>query len=432
MARRVNNPKIDTRSARARLALRREPYWTVISLGCALGYRRSSSIGNWIARFRDDGGKQHYEALGAADDAREAENLTVFSFSQAQVLARAFFDRRAREIAGDVVPITGTFTVSNAISRYLESYRRRGGKALDKMESVARTYILGELGDRPVAKLTKGRIEKWHEEIATSPPRVRSARGKPSRLRAGEKSQEADRKRKATANRALSVLKAALNHAYHEGLAAHDDAWRRVKAYRNVDAARVQYLTDQEANRLVNACAPDFRDLVVGALLTGCRYGELIALTVPDLDASSGTICIRQSKSGKSRYVALSAEGIDHFRRLTLSRGRAENIFLRTNGTKWSRSEQQRPFLAACNIAKLLDVRFHGLRHTYASRLIMKGAPLAVVAAQLGHSDTRMVEKHYGHLAPNYVRDTVRSLYSPMGLNSPDNVVAFSKASGQP
>ena len=427
MARRINNPKIDTRSARARLPARREPYWTVIALGCALGYRRGHSFGNWIARFRDEAGKQHYAALGAADDARDADNLTVFSFGQAQLLARGFFDRRAREIAGDIVPSTGTFTVSDATTRYLESYRRRGGKALDKMESVARTYILGELGSLPVIKLTKGRIEKWHEAIATSPARVRGPKGQPSRLRTTQKALDLGRRRKASANRALTVLKAALNHAYHEGLATHDDAWRRVKAYRNVDAARVQYLTDQQANRLVQACDPDFQNLVIGALMTGCRYGELIALSVADFDVSSGTICIRQSKSGKPRYVALSAEGMEHFRRLTLSRPPAENVFLKTNGTKWSRSEQQRPFLAACSLAELSDVRFHGLRHTYASRLVMKGAPLAVVAAQLGHSDTRMVEKHYGHFAPNYVRDTVRSLYSPMGLSTPGNVVPLTK-----
>jgi integrase len=52
---------------------------------------------------------------------------------------------------------------------------------------------------------------------------------------------------------------------------------------------------------------------------------------------------------------------------------------------------------------------FHGLRHTYASRLAMRGVPLAVITQQLGHADTRMVEKHYGHLAPSYVADTVRA-----------------------
>lgn len=428
MARRITNPKIDSRSARARLSARREPYWAVISLGCALGYRRTAPCGSWIARFRDEDGKQHYEALGAADDTRDPDNSTAFSFTQAQVLAGSFFDRRAKELAGEIEPGTGSFSVADAMTRYLNSYRRRGGKSLDKMESVARTYILPELGDLALAKLSKGRIEKWHDGIATSPARVRSAIGKPSRLRAFGTAGDSGRKRKATANRALTVLKSALNSAYQDGMAARDDAWRRVKAYRNVDAARVQYLTDQEANRLVSACPPDFRNLVIGGLLTGCRYGELIAMTCGDFDAIGGTISIRQSKSGKPRDVALSPEGTDLFRKLTLNRERLQHILIKTSGESWKRSEQQRPFLAACHIAKLSDIRFHGLRHTYASRLVMKGAPMAVVAAQLGHSDTRMVEKHYGHLAPNYVRDTVRSLYSPMGLDAPANVVKFPKA----
>lgn len=358
-----------------------------------------------------------------------SRQFNCLSFAQAQVLASSFFDRRAKELAGDIEPGNDSFSVANSMQRYLESYRRRGGKALDKMESEARTYILPDLDALALAKLSKGRIEKWHEGIATSPPRVRSAKEKASRLRAAGTGPEFSRKRRATANRALTVLKSALNNAYHDGLATHDDTWRRVKAYRNVDAARVQYLTDQEANRLANACEPDFRDLVIGALMTGCRYGELIALTANDFDVTGGTICIRQSKSGKPRYVALSEDGVDLFRKMTHGVAALTIFSSKRTCAAWKRSEQQRPFLAACEIAQLSNIRSHGLRHTYASRLVMKGAPLAVVAAQLGHSDTRMVEKHYGHLAPNYVRDTIRSLYSPMGLASSNNVVTFSKAS---
>jgi hypothetical protein len=55
----------------------------------------------------------------------------------------------------------------------------------------------------------------------------------------------------------------------------------------------------------------------------------------------------------------------------------------------------------------------------------MKGVPLAVVAAQLGHSDTRMVEKHYGHLAPTYIADTVRAAFDRMGLIHADNVATI-------
>jgi integrase len=61
-------------------------------------------------------------------------------------------------------------------------------------------------------------------------------------------------------------------------------------------------------------------------------------------------------------------------------------------------------------IAKISPpVNFHVLRHTHASHLAMKGVGLGVIAAQLGHADTRMTEKHYAHLAPSYVADTIRA-----------------------
>lgn len=423
MARAVRNVKIDSRSARARLPVRREPYWTVISAGCALGYRRGAAGGTWVARLRDETGKQHYEALGAADDARDADNLTAFSFAQAQALARAFFERRAREIAGDMAPTIGPFTVCDAMHRYAASYERRGGNDLDKIIGVSRTYITGELGHFPVAKLTKGRIEQWHLAIANLPARVRTRPGRPQRFRPLVTTQEGRRQRQATANRVLTILKAALNHAYQDGLVAHDDAWRRVKAFRGVDTARVQYLTDDQCRRLVNACTPGFRSLVIAALMTGCRYSELVSLAVGDFNGDVGSLCIRFSKSGKFRHVALSDEGVSFFQQQTVGRNSSEIMFKKSNGRPWKRVEQQRPFLAACEIASIDAIRFHGLRHTYASRLVMNGAPLAVVAKQLGHSDTRMVEKHYGHLAPNYITDTVRASYGSIGLGNFGKVI---------
>jgi hypothetical protein len=115
-----------------------------------MGYRRGSKGGKWIARFRDEAGRQHYQALGAADDARDPDNLTVFSFAQAQAKARDFFTRKSREIGGDFVAASGPFTVADALAAYLASYLRRGGKAAGRIESVARTYILPVLGQLPV------------------------------------------------------------------------------------------------------------------------------------------------------------------------------------------------------------------------------------------------------------------------------------------
>ena len=104
----------------------------------------------------------------------------------------------------------------------------------------------------------------------------------------------------------LTILKAALNHAYREGKCASDDAWRTVRAFREVDAARLRYLSDDEARRLTNACPPDFRALVTAALLTGCRYGELAAMTIEDFNPDVGTVRVRTSKSGKPRHVVLT------------------------------------------------------------------------------------------------------------------------------
>src|SRR4051794_37360314 len=157
MARTVRNPKIDTRSARTRLAVRREPYWTVISEGCALGYRRGAKGGTWIAKFRDMDGKRHLEALGAADDARDADGLSVYSFAQAQERARTWFQRKAREAAGDFVPAGRPYAVADALADYRADYIRRGGKAADRLDWSVDAWIKPALGAIELGKLNKAR-----------------------------------------------------------------------------------------------------------------------------------------------------------------------------------------------------------------------------------------------------------------------------------
>src|ERR1700676_5086917 len=214
-------------------------------------------------------------------------------------------------------------------------------------------------------------------------------------------------------NRVLTILKAALNHAHREGRCASDDAWRTVRAFREADAARLRYLSDDEARRL----------------MTGCRYGELAAMTIADFNPDAGTVRVRTSKSGKPRHVVLPQEGQDFIAGLVAGKPGSPRLFLRSNGKPWGKSEQQRPLATACKAARIdPPVNFHGLRHTYASRLAMRNVPLAVIAAQLGHSDTRMVEKHYGHLSPGYIADTVRAAFGTLGIVEPSNLVPLAVA----
>ena len=116
------------------------------------------------------------------------------------------------------------------------------------------------------------------------------------------------------------------------------------------------------------------------------------------------------SKSGKPQHVVLTKEGVTLFRKLKTGKQPSDELFVRTDGRPWAASHQQRPLQAASRQAGITPpVSFHILRHTHASLLAMQGVPMGVIAAQLGHADTRMTEKHYAHLAPSYVADTIRA-----------------------
>jgi integrase len=268
--------------------------------------------------------------------------------------------------------------------------------------------------------------------LATAPKLTRAPRiAKDRKSRAVDmKDVDAVRARRATANRTLTVLKAALNHAFQEGRIGSDDAWRKVKPFREADAPVVHFLSDDECRRIVNASDGAFRNIVKGALVTGCRYGELTRMCTADFNAEVGTITIRESKSRKPRHVVLTDEGHALFAELTAGRTGRDLVFVRDDGKAWGPSHQQRPLDAASARAKIEPAAtFHILRHTYASALAMRGVPMGVIAAQLGHADTRMTERHYAHLSPNYVADTVRAALPALGIVEKSNVLALKATS---
>jgi len=429
MARTVRDTNLEKPAARARLAPRGKPYWRVLESGLHLGYRRTKTGGgSWTARRFLGEGKYAERGLGLADDLQEADGATVLTFSDAQGKARVWWKAAERAELG-LAPIDGPYTVGKALDAYFADRERRGSKGLAKDRAAARARILPALGDMELAKLTTKRIRDWHTGLATAPKLVRTSRivKKAQKRRAVDaKDADAVRARRATANRTLTVLKAALNHAFHDGRIVTDEAWRKVKPFREADAPVVHFLSEDECRRMVIACDGAFRSLVRAALLSGCRYGELTRMRARDFNAEAGTITVRESKSGKPRHVALTDEGQSLFAELTAGHTGREPIFIRDDGKAWGPSHQQRPLDAASARAKIEPAAtFHILRHTYASALAMHGVPMGVIAAQLGHSDTRMTEKHYAHLSPNYVAETVRAALPALGiLDNTKNVEA--------
>jgi integrase len=421
MARIVRDAKLETRTARLRLPIRSEPYWRGLENGFALGYRRRTKGGTWLARRRVEGGGYTEHKIGTADDLQDADGVAVRDYGQAQKAARAWWRSELRRAEGHDTR-SGPFTVADALADYLMAFERRGGKSLYETRRAAERHIL-PLGHTLVAKLTTKKIEDWHHGLAEKPALARNKQGSKPNYRKADKTANGIRKRRATANRILTVLKAALNHAWKAGNVASDDAWRRVKRFKAVETARVRYLSEAECIRLVNACEPAFRNLVRGALLTGCRYSELVTMHVADFNADAGIITVCDSKAGKPRHVVLTEEGQQLFSNLTAGRLGHDLIFARTDGDRWGKSHQLRRMREVSERAKIEPaISFHVLRHTHGSALAMQGVPMGVIAEQLGHADTRMTEKHYAHLAPSYVADTIRAHFPTLGIAG-DNTV---------
>jgi integrase len=361
--------------------------------------------------------------LGLADDLTDADAGKVFDFWQAQGAARQWAEKQ--RLIDEGVVRGGPYTVANAVEDYIDAVRAEKGPAAERRAKyIFNASILPELGPVLIEKLTADRLLRWRDNLAGRPKRVRTKRtAERPATRATPDDDDARRKRRASANRILTMLKAALNRAFQAGRVASDQAWRRVKPFAKVDEAVVRYLTAEEARRLVHACDDTFRRLVQAALLTGCRYSELTRLRASAFNPDSGTIAIRLSK-GKVRHVTLTEEGTLCFATWTRGRAPTEHVFLRDDGAVWGPSHQQRPLEQASKAAGITPpVTFHILRHTHASQLALRGVPMAVIAKQLGHADTRMTEKHYVHLAPNYVADTIRANFPHLGIAEPPKVI---------
>jgi integrase len=413
MPRTIRNSNLETRAARRRLKSRAKPYWQALENGAHLGYsRRKAGPGPWLARFYSGSQRYEQERIGTADDFADPDGVVVMDYRQAQAKARARLIERVRIAIGVAGPVTVRAACESYLE-YLEAHRKTAADARLRLEA----FVYPTLGDVEVAALTTDQLRSWLAALAKTPARVRTAREQPQRHRQDDGDPEAVRRRRSSANRTRTILVAALNHAYRDDRAASDQAWRKLRPFRGVDAARVRYLSIDESRRLINACDPDFRALVQAALLTGCRYGELGRLEVRDFNGDIGTLTVRTSKSGKPRHVVLTEEGNTFFAHLAAGRPGGELLLRKADGTVWGKSHQGRRMREACHRARIEPpISIHVLRHTWASLAVMNGTPLMVVAKNLGHRDTRMVELHYGHLAPSYIADAIRASAPRFGI----------------
>ena len=167
---------------------------------------------------------------------------------------------------------------------------------------------------------------------------------------------------------------------------------------------RERFLTAKQRAKLLENCPDDLRALCTAVLLTAARPGELVAAMVADFDKKQGILTLRKSKTG-FRQITLSTAAIAFFSERTQGRIANARILERKNGLPWDRFAWRDLFKPAVRAARLpRDVVLYLLRHAAISEMIVGGVNASVVAKLAGTS-TAMIDKHYGHLIHEGVRD---------------------------
>ena len=387
MARTAKNWKLDSKTARLKLAPRVKPYYQQIAPGKTLGYiRKASGPGAWVCREKVAGDYRRAWNVVADDDPAKADGRDVLTHEQA-----------LRKAGAPTTAPSAPMKVKEAFVKYLADLKaRKGEKAEKDTRQRAEKHIYPVLGTERVDRLTKTQIGEWRagllcEDDAADP--------------------DARRRSMDSANRILTVLKAALNYAFEDeanGIAT-DKAWRTVKAFRDVGRAREDDFDATQVRKLVAEAAKvskPFANLCEAGYLTGARYGELAALDVRHFDEERALLLIPDGKTG-ARPVTLSAEGVAFFKRMTHKRPTSAVLFPRADGDRWGKSEQQRPFKVAAKAAKLpASASFYTLRHSHISRAIEAGMPLSLVAENCGTS-LSMIQKNYAHVLSKTRKATI-------------------------
>jgi len=406
MPRTAQNPRIVNSTGRAKLPLRRDPYWHLISEGQHLGYRKGAAGGTWIARYYTPRHGRRFQALGAADDTVEANGTHVLDFQQALEAAKKWLNTVMRS-DGACVKI-GPYTVRDAAEDWLKTQTNPTARIHVKND------ILPTLGDIPLLKLTKAMLHDWLQDLG-SKPTMRS-QSEHSKVPCDMNDPETRRKRQDSANRVLRGLRALLNLARSNGHIESDAAWATLKEFDKVAKQRTEYLTVTEAQAFIQACPDDFRKLVQGALYTGCRYGELCGLTVQGYDAQNCIVTILQGKTRTPKVVYLTPDEATFFEEQTKGKPLGALMFTRADGKAWGKDHQRERMKDACKAANIEQhITFHNLRHTFASLLAMGGTRPELIQLQMGHSSARMTAR-YSHFSPSYAASTIRANKPSFGV----------------
>ncbi len=220
---------------------------------------------------------------------------------------------------------------------------------------------------------------------------------------------------KTTINKELKLLKSVFNKARE--LELYDGEVPKIEVFREEGEERLRYISPEEARRLIEACPEWFRPVVIFALNTGLRAGEIFSLTWDSVDFENRVIRIEsESTKTKDVYTVPMNDVVYNLLKRVKEMQEREGIrhgyvFTNSKGLPYKYEDRtyRRVFVNACRRAGIKDFRFHDLRHTFASWVAMNSRDIYAVQKLLNHKDLRMT-KRYAHLTQQYLKEVVNSI----------------------
>lgn len=306
---------------------------------------------------------------------------------------KALLERRHEIIAGRFgLPSKAkskTPKVSELVERYLDQYAKKHKASWTRDDGTLRGFV-AMFGKKPIEKVTAWDIQRYQS----------------ARLDTGIT--------KASVNKDVAIVRRMFVMAVKWGMLEHNP----VSGVERLKEQEKPYhaLTHDEQTALIGAAGEEpkarhLQPLVVVALNTGMRRGELLRLTWSDVDLVARLVTVRQSKSGKVRYIPLNAAAVKALRSIQ----RPEGLVFTHRGQ--AIHTVRRSFANALRRAKIRPCRFHDLRHTFATNLVLGGVDLVTVQQLMGHADISMTAR-YTHPTPENKRAAVESLMvAPLALS---------------
>jgi len=281
-------------------------------------------------------------------------------------------------------------TLAELIDRYLRDTLPKKSDAMQRDQWRHLTWWKNKLGDRLLSDVTSSLLAEYRDQLLKGEGKSRSP---------------------ATVVRYMAALSHAFTIAVKEWEWLDDNPLRKVSKPKE-PRGRVRFLSDEERELLLVTCKQSttayLYPLVVLALSTGARRGELLNLTWGDIDFKRKVAILHQTKNEERRALPLTGHALDCVNKLAEIRRIDTNLLFPDE--KGGKPVEIRPaWERVLKETGIEDFKFHDLRHSAASYLAMNGASLAEIAEVLGHKTLQMV-KRYSHLSEQHTASVVSKM----------------------